>query len=89
MANVGVEELKILKSYIQIKIHKKENKIISNNKFRSVISRAIINRTLPSNVKPPKYRNGNIGLLNIGNTCYLNSALQNLKNIFPLTLYLL
>lgn len=37
MANVGVEELKILKSYIQIKIHKKENKIISNNKFRSVI----------------------------------------------------
>ena len=76
MVNVRVEVLKILKSYTQIKIHKKENKIISNNKFGSVISRAIINITLLSNVKPPKYRNITIGLLNIEDTCYLNSAFK-------------
>lgn len=32
---------------------------------------------------------GLIGLINIGNICYFNSVIQNLKNVFPLTLYLL
>ena len=33
--------------------------------------------------------NGTIGLSNIGNNCYLNSAIQNLKNVHLLTKYLL
>lgn len=33
--------------------------------------------------------NGIIGLVNLGLSCYFNSAIQTLKNVFPLTLYLL
>lgn len=32
---------------------------------------------------------GTIGLANLGFTCYFNSILQNLKNVYPFTLYLL
>ena len=44
---------------------------------------------LPKIEKKEKYINGTIGLINIGNSCYFNSAIQNLKNVYPLTLYLL
>jgi ubiquitin C-terminal hydrolase len=47
------------------------------------------NNILPETQKIYKYKEGTIGLINIGNTCYLNSALQNLKNVWPLTFYLL
>lgn len=47
------------------------------------------NNHLPLPKKKNKYISGSIGLTNIGNTCYLNSALQNLKNVHALTLYLL
>jgi len=40
-------------------------------------------------VKKPLAKNGIVGLSNIGNTCYLNSALQCLSNTYELTKYFL
>ena len=39
--------------------------------------------------KDDEYVNGIIGLVNLGCCCYFNSAIQNLKNVYPFTLYIL
>ncbi len=60
-----------------------------NNRNVSVINRSMRNSILQKEEKVEKYSSGAIGLVNIGNTCYFNAAIQNLKNVSLLTLYLL
>ena len=93
------------KDRIELVNPKKEYNILVNNTFCNKIpevDKVIFNKLGNININrnrnnnPPsskktknKFVPGSIGLTNIGNTCYLNSAIQILKNIYPLTLYLL
>ena len=74
--------------------------IINNNKnvdiFNNIKSREINDNIDKNENKEQKIVylqakevNGIIGLYNIGFSCYFNSAVQNLKNVFPLTFLIL
>lgn len=80
------QKLNAFEQFKRIGQKEKNDSIKNNNNARIEI---INNNIILQRTKKFRYRNGTIGLINLGNTCYLNSTIQILKNIYPLTLYLL
>ena len=80
-------------------LYKYDNKMINKtieqykqNQEAKIISEDNIEKTKEMKESPGKEDysvNGTIGLVNLGCCCYFNSAVQNLKNVFPLTSYIL
>ena len=65
----------------------KQDKSYIDNTSKSYYQKIDKFSKTPENIDNSNY--GTIGLINLGYLCYFNAAIQNLKNAFPFTLYIL
>lgn len=73
------------KNFIKNDIYQKRNQ----KTYKFCYNTKKIDKLKETPGKNDNYAFGIIGLINLGYSCYFNSALQNLKNVYPLTLHLL